>query len=224
MPTSRVKRSLESNAGKIGWVVFILGAIQPIRWLLEAVSDLLTLKTIWPTINSAIRTALALTQRPALSSLLLVSGIILIVRSMAGTRTASGNSIESAGASLARIPKNSDPNRIFLPPTQTPQFLMSLCKDKMSVEIDRSTQPYVGKWMCLSGRVKNVDSNEKDSIQIVRLSVRGSTLVNIICHFARDWHNRLEILTREQPVEVQGRIKRISLYDVTLDNCELVED
>ena len=216
MSEGKFRKSLHTKLGKLGWLLFILGAIKPIRWLFEVVSDVLTLKTIYPGILVVLRRVVAIVEHPLFTLVFLVVGLVLIIRSLRRPQAA-------VSAAVAPTPLPSPPadrTRIYLGPAQTPEWLLGLRSGKTTAEGNRAVEPYIGKWITVRDRIDDVIIGSSPTITFARSPFH---LAYLWVRFDDTWKARIEVLTKGQEIVVRGQIKEISGASVALGDCELVE-
>jgi hypothetical protein len=95
-----------------------------------------------------------------------------------------------------------------------PDQLMDFYNDRLTSEGDRLVAPYMGKWMSVTAPVHNVSGHF--------LTVKISDDRTTFCIFRPTWESRLSVLTRNEDVTVQGKIRRVTRLDLDLENCELI--
>jgi hypothetical protein len=102
----------------------------------------------------------------------------------------------------------------------TPEYLLSLGNGRTTIERNRITGVYLGKWLNVSGAVKNVNAAAGHGA-IVRISIDNTKEIALL--FNAQWYDRVTILRIGQNIAAIGQIKEIYLTEVELANCELME-
>jgi hypothetical protein len=102
----------------------------------------------------------------------------------------------------------------------SPKFLTSLYEQHMAIQSDRLAAAYIGKWMKITGRLKNVSMIGQS---LMSVSFWEDTMV-IIMYFDLAWSERLTVLIRGQTISVMGKIEKINQSDLQLTDCELIDD
>jgi hypothetical protein len=105
----------------------------------------------------------------------------------------------------------------------TPEELATLYKDHLTAQAERLAEPYIGKWMKISGQLWNLHkSSGGNSILVIRGPGSGFWPI-LFLNFMPEWESRVEVLRRDQNVSVVGKIDRISEDSLHLRDCELLE-
>jgi hypothetical protein len=108
----------------------------------------------------------------------------------------------------------------------TPEYLTNFYRQHTSTQADTLAEPYIGRWMKVSGTVSDVSKLTKayalvrferpdphpEGFVDIRTYFRGETLVD-----------RVSLLPRGQHVVVVGQIKGVSQVTLDLDNCDVIE-
>jgi hypothetical protein len=96
-------------------------------------------------------------------------------------------------------------------------YLTSLCTDKTTHQAQQIVKPFIGKWIRISAKFDDLRMVSSDLAQV---SV-GPRDVFTLLYFRNDF-DKLEMLRPGQDLTVEGRIDKIALFGVELDDCELV--
>jgi hypothetical protein len=120
-------------------------------------------------------------------------------------------SLQQSGESI-----NVSKYRVFV--NTTPQYLMNLYQDRLEIQGDALAKPYFGKWIKVNGTVHNVYQT------CVLLDVNKEYWSRADLYFDDKWRDRLQLLQKAQPLSAIGQIQRISLFEVTLRECELLDN
>jgi hypothetical protein len=106
----------------------------------------------------------------------------------------------------------------------SPAVLVGIYKNHISIEADKLIQSYIGKSIRVSGLIGDVFQNTKDNITVIlKIGKDIDDRILIFCRFSAPWHDRAEILRREQSVKILGQIDLVENYTVRLIDCELVD-
>jgi len=121
------------------------------------------------------------------------------------------------------------PQEVKLPPKYsnreiidaTPDYLMALFDQHTSIQAQRLIEPYIGKWMRVSGKLGNVSNNEYFA-QVV-FEHRPSSYPRIYMLFRQpNRSDRFSVLRRGTQLTVLGQIQEVAQLTLQLDNCELI--
>ena len=124
--------------------------------------------------------------------------------------------------------RNGAKERAFLSHTQDPDFLHNLYRDRTTIQADKLAAIYVGKWMKVRGIVNNVMelSPNETSVSIIPPSDVSKPIPNslslTVLFFEGD-KERLELLCAGDEMSAIGKIKRISMADLSLVEGELIK-
>lgn len=122
--------------------------------------------------------------------------------------------------------------RIVVGDNITAEYLMNMFREPGRTTFQGSAllEPYLGKWMKVSGVMRDVSKSEAGYFAQMTFE-RDPSLdrTNWLYHtalymlFRESWIPRVLILKRGQKVTVIGQIDRVTSYDMQLGNCELVD-
>jgi len=115
-----------------------------------------------------------------------------------------------------RIARWRESQRVFAPPTVTPQFLLGLREGKTELEGDRVIKPHLGYWMRISGNVQDVNAAHMVSVRVAPNAFVGLS-------FRRKWHRHVMPMPVGTPIKAIGRIERVASVTVFLADCEMDE-
>jgi hypothetical protein len=110
---------------------------------------------------------------------------------------------------------NGEVERIFV--DATPAYLTGLLKDRLVIHGQKLVEPYIGKWLSITGAVTDVDY---DSVTM-RLDPLNS-ISSIYLHFDIKWKGHIHTLRENQQISVIGKIVKIELFHLTMVHCELI--
>jgi len=105
----------------------------------------------------------------------------------------------------------------------SPQELVRLFKTGgTSAQAERLIQPYVGKWMQISGVVDDVTHFGPDTNQVSLTGTMGLGL-QFLMYFREKWTDEVSMLVKGQNITVRGQFTSIPYSDtVRLVECELL--
>ena len=117
--------------------------------------------------------------------------------------------------------------RIFVGTTVTPEFLTKESEKFTEVQKPLFTEPYIGKWMKVSGKVGGIEARSMYDFSTAKvdetISVQFREGPNVIMSFEKSWLERLRLLRQGDQITVVGKIKFIGGWAVSLESCEIVE-
>jgi len=120
-------------------------------------------------------------------------------------------------------------DRVFVGASITPEYLISIFREHTDIQGATLTAAYLGKWMKVSGSLRNVISTTPNLAQLtferaeVPLTERTwFDYTDFYMMFKKPWIDRLAIAKRGDNLTVVGQIERIDAVSVQLENCELV--
>jgi hypothetical protein len=99
--------------------------------------------------------------------------------------------------------------------------------NQMRVEADRVTAPYVGKWIMVTGTVRNV-VRHGDKINLLLGLSKGAwqshTRICVLSFELTAWGDQLNLLTKGGRVRTLGKIREITWDALYLSDCEVLAD
>ena len=104
----------------------------------------------------------------------------------------------------------------------TPQYLAGLFESYTSIQANSLAKPFIGKWMKVSGTLRNVGSFTSFS-QVTFESKLGDAVVFMLFRDEDYVANRLAVLKKGDRITVLGQIDRVEPSAVQLDDCELID-
>src|SRR2546425_4581367 len=115
-------------------------------------------------------------------------------------------------------PSPTDAERVFVADNVTPAYLLSLGGTSMTVQRQSLREPFMGKWIRVSGTVSDMQVLSSD-LSMVYLGTNPRTCLT----FAAAWRERVTGLIAGSSVHAIGRIDHIAdvFNSVTLVDCEL---
>ena len=220
MQKGRLQRSLKTGKGIAGLVLLIVSVIKPIRLGLELISDAQIAREIFPSVLYAFSRVGSILSHPLFPLFSSIVGIGLILWSLQETEVPRNGQPFPTGNSMdISAIEASHPERIFISASLSPSDLRSLCKDKTSADAHRAMQPYIGKWMRVSGQINNILPPASYGQMIL---FREGYLVDVAMIFDNTWKERISILRKGQAITVIGKIEEINVMDLRMGNCELI--
>jgi hypothetical protein len=112
--------------------------------------------------------------------------------------------------------------RIFV--DVTPAYLGGLFEGHTDIQAQKLIQPFVGKWMEISGKLGEV-SEGHGFLQVTLQSAYPLVTilaVRVYMHFHVKWTDRLSVLRQGDALTIVGQIDRVDKLSVVLRACELV--
>ncbi len=128
-------------------------------------------------------------------------------------------------------PSGPEPEREFVPSNITPEYLANLYDGLTDIQATPLIDPYIGKWMKVSGPLGNVQPPNDYFTQVTfknkgmfeggeRFETHGHTYM----YFRNpESAKRLAMLRPEADITVVGRIREANWVEVHLEDCELVD-
>lgn len=114
--------------------------------------------------------------------------------------------------------------RIFLGASVDVDFLTDLCLNKTNVQAARAMQPYLNKWIKVSGKVEDVQELGPTTLRvIIRIPWDMGDLPlwkTIWASFDKGF-DALEALRPGETISLSGRVDRVSSMGIDLQDCEL---
>jgi hypothetical protein len=110
----------------------------------------------------------------------------------------------------------------------TPAYLVGFFNDHTSIQARKLTEPYIGKWLRVSGALSDVLRSHIDQPVSQVTFEKGSPFdenyewFTVYMYFDRTWDDRLAVLRRGTTITVLGQLERVSGVEVHLEHCELV--
>jgi hypothetical protein len=105
---------------------------------------------------------------------------------------------------------------------QSPESLVSMCKNLTGIESSRRMEPYIGKWIQVIGNLDAAD----DYFGKMRLDFwphsGGSGHTTIMTFDTDKWGDHINLLQRGTRITVLGKISRVDSVTLQLTDCELI--
>lgn len=106
-----------------------------------------------------------------------------------------------------------------------PADLRSFFTDELThSQSSRLLQPYIAKWIAVSGVVGDVRTSTSTGRSIVRVNDTDNHFEAVNLIFRESWQERAAGLRRAQPIVAIGKLESASRFDVNLEDCELMGD
>lgn len=102
----------------------------------------------------------------------------------------------------------------------TTEYLTGLYTGHTDIQGARLVQPYLGKWLKVTGEVANVSPWRRGYASV---DLEGRLDLGLYFTDKDYVDDRLAVLRIGEPVSIVGEIEKITRTSVWLDNCELVE-
>jgi hypothetical protein len=114
------------------------------------------------------------------------------------------------------------PDRDYVSAEVTPEYLLGLYDGNTRLRAETLVSQQVGKWMQVSGPLGEIHSSFKTNALVVFSSRKKPT---IYMWFNEEWIDRLALLPKNQNINVEGQLKKVTDYNATveLENCELLD-
>jgi hypothetical protein len=116
------------------------------------------------------------------------------------------------------IKDNASTERIFT--DASAKYLTSFYVGQSKAQGGRSVKEYIGKWMKINGVISSTTSYRG----VTRIIVTDDIGTEICMIFRTELIPGIELSEKKTVINAVGRIQRIDMVRVTLDDCELAED
>jgi hypothetical protein len=135
-------------------------------------------------------------------------------------------------SALSEPPKVAGP-RHFL--EVTPAFLMNLYSGHTDIQARVLTEPYLGKWIRVSGVLENIKP-PSHPVDVARWLGTNRMIVSLksaikeddtkvgrgIFYFNEDWFDRIRVIPIGRRIDLAGQISDIDRTTISIENCELI--
>lgn len=111
------------------------------------------------------------------------------------------------------------PARVFVPASVTLKDLVGQREGLTTLQADKLTAFYAGKWMKVTGTVYDVKERHKGTMVSIR-SVGDGPFV--ILSFGEAWTERVSMIGKGHPIKAVGEIEIVTEGGLAMKNCELV--
>lgn len=116
------------------------------------------------------------------------------------------------------------PGREVLPSTLTVDRLVGNFDGKTELQASVLVKPFVGKWLRVRGEVSSVaDFGDRTFSVYLRPETERKISItpSVHCIFNSEWETRLHAISRKDWITVIGILHGVSLFSVTMTNCEI---
>lgn len=193
--------------------------------VLDNIGRVQILKNIWSEIKMA-STSIHLTWP---NHLLTWIGAVLVVFGLISSiwprhRTIAHSPAREADAQLPAPILTYPDGRIFVSSTLTPNDLRHLSAGKTSLDAHNTVQRYIGKWMKVSGEVRNIYPPESYGQLVTFADGKKSdpTSSMTLLFFDLKWKDHVSMLQKGQKITAVGQIEKIEPNELRLQSCELI--
>ena len=104
--------------------------------------------------------------------------------------------------------------------SETPSYLLRMYSNHTSLEADKLTAPYIGKWMRLSGVLRDVQSPTPAGIAVKFISIEKYQAF-IDTWFDDKWLDKLSVLRAGTKIVALCQIQEIQPKSMTFQHCEI---
>ncbi|MDK2747062.1 MAG: hypothetical protein KYX67_07070 [Brevundimonas sp.] len=123
-----------------------------------------------------------------------------------------------AALSAAHLALSGPPPREFLPQEITWKVLSDKIEGRTSIQIDALTRTYAGKWMRVSGRIRDVvNSHNWLSVSVKEEDSEWDTVLG---RFGLDEADRMAALNKNDWITFIGKVERLA-HGGTMSECEI---
>jgi hypothetical protein len=157
-------------------------------------------------------------------------GVLLYIGRKIGAAAETNSSVpQTSEEPLVGTPELAQPLPVAIPGNKklislTPQELVRLFNTGgTSAQANRLIQPYVGKWMQISGVVNDVAHFGPDTNQVSFTEGPMGLGIIILMYFREKWADEVSMLVKGENITVRGQLRSIEYRDtVALNKCELL--
>jgi hypothetical protein len=103
-----------------------------------------------------------------------------------------------------------------------PAELTAPYKSYTSAQADALTALYIGKWMHVSGPMRDAQSFGSFMQVTLEDTLRLYDVGVIYLYFSEEWFDRLSVLKRGCVITVLGKVKNVGSAELHLKDCELI--
>lgn len=107
-----------------------------------------------------------------------------------------------------------------------PQQLTDYFRNYLTVQAQALTKPYIGKWMKVSGKLRDVTSMPNGTTLVTLGSADDlqSVIPLVSLQFSTDpWGDHLAVMQRGDGITALGKIESIQSYTLLLTQCEILD-
>jgi len=195
--------------------VMITGAISILSLVYKAVDAAGNAEFLWQKVGLNQSVAQFLGSPRAIDFMVAVSMITLVLSLLyQANRNLALGAMQSAGVTV-RGSQSTD--RVVV--DVTPEYLGKLCKGLTTVQAQKSVELYIGKWMRVSGTVRNVRANDS----LVAVELKTNRGYDITAYFReKTMFDHISVLRLGNQIGVLGEIDSVATYGISLEKCELI--
>lgn len=107
------------------------------------------------------------------------------------------------------------------------EYLTGFFREHTSIQADKLAEAYLGKWMQVSGYVKNVWSSSAGKeyhLILIHQPDKEPKYPSVYCllNFGMEWSERLSVIKRDDPLTAIGKILKVASSDLELSECEVL--
>lgn len=147
------------------------------------------------------------------------------------TRTSPARPTDSALANLPTLAEameglrqpQPESERVYVSSDVSLEFLMSQFDDRTSHEGDRLVEPYIGKWMHLTGTVQEVGRDKHLGWNVALVGPDKLALKCVMLFFGDNESGKVELLRRGVTLTAVGQIQAIDRSSVRFDHCQVAD-
>lgn len=103
-----------------------------------------------------------------------------------------------------------------------PDYLMDMFAQHTSIQAQRLIEPYIGKWMKVSGTLSDVQDTQYFSVVTFENPPLAKLRIIFMYFEQPDRRDRLSVIRRGAPLTVLGQIKKVTGFQIELWSCELI--
>jgi hypothetical protein len=127
-----------------------------------------------------------------------------------------GSDLPKTSAPAAAPATGAMPRKVFV--NVSPSYLVGLYKNKTTVQGDDLAAAYIGKWMSVTGRVRDIFG--KPDALCAQIYDNDETLISAV--FSAQESEKVPHIARDETITVRGEIYSADPY-LKLVNCDLVD-
>ncbi|MGO9008129.1 MAG: OB-fold protein [Beijerinckiaceae bacterium] len=101
------------------------------------------------------------------------------------------------------------------------KYLTELCNDKTELQCINITATYVGKWIIVSGVVKDVSALNLSIWPYISVMMNDTLDITIHADFDKSYSEHISWMIKGTKITVHGQIEKIRRYGISLGECYL---
>lgn len=113
-------------------------------------------------------------------------------------------------------------NRTYVGKSITPEYLISFFKEHTAIQAKKLSEVYIGKWMEISGVVREVTPIDSQT-EIAMLTFKQPSDLTTLFFRTKKWVDRVSGLRRGDSISAVGQIDKVVSSHIELEHCELVD-